>query len=564
LDPRSYDLVQAGCLRSLWAQYPYGSKEQAHEKIGIPLFKPRCGEAARLSGILPYPIETLGYLRSSLLYRVDELRRLEERAAAGLPPGTLMQRAGQSAADWIEAWFAARGAPSARVLILCGPGNNGGDGYACAEALRRLGRHCDCWSPRTGNSRDACDARARWESGGGSVLAQLPPAQHYALVVDALFGIGLERPLDGAYLDALRFVQAQELPLLALDLPSGIDADTGAWIGGIAGAPARWTITFLGDKPGLHTLEGIDAAGTVTVATLGVQDAQGRGLGCLADPSLFAGLLRRRPANCNKGDFGSVDIVGGAPGMVGAGLLSGRAALRLGAGKVFIDAPGEPSLAVDLLQPELMFRTPARRPASGAGSDVLVVGCGLGTDATARQCVAHALEHRGALVIDADALNLLSADADLRKRLGARAPADTVITPHPGEAGRLLAKDTPSVQRDRVGNALELARTLGCIAVLKGAGSVIALPPALAGSGAPYFINPTGGPALASAGSGDVLAGMIGSLLAQHAHARLEAVLAAVWLHGRAADDFGADVGLVASDIAPLAAKALARLRHAS
>jgi hydroxyethylthiazole kinase-like uncharacterized protein yjeF len=240
---------------------------------------------------------------------------------------------------------------------------------------------------------------------------------------------------------------------------------------------------------------------------------------------------------------------------------------------------GAAALAVDPVQPELMLRSLAQLGEPGAAVDVLVAGCGMGTDGVALACVQQALEHAGPLVLDADALNLLAAQPALQRRLAARAAGSTVLTPHPGEAARLLGLETRALQLDRVGHALGLAERLGAIVVLKGAGSVIGLPPALGGG---YVINPTGNAALASAGTGDVLAGMIGALLAQVAradpvgapaegaapapapprpHAALQAVLGGVWLHGQAANDFGATIGLTASDVAPLAARALARLR---
>jgi ADP-dependent NAD(P)H-hydrate dehydratase / NAD(P)H-hydrate epimerase len=227
--------------------------------------------------------------------------------------------------------------------------------------------------------------------------------------------------------------------------------------------------------------------------------------------------------------------------MVGAALLAGRAALRLGAGKVFVQCLGAPALVFDPLQPELMLRTSEQLSGLDAQVDVLVVGCGLGTDATALACVGRALDHAGAVVLDADALNLLATEPELQRQLAARTAATTVLTPHPGEAARLLGLPTRTLQLDRVRHARFLAEKFGSLVVLKGAGSIIAVPPA---HGNRYVINPTGSAALASAGTGDVLAGMIGALLAQAARAKagttlaapaasLQAVLAAVWLHGQ-------------------------------
>jgi len=496
-----------------------------------------------------------------LLYRIDELRQREARALAELPAGTLMQRAGRAAAMAAHDAFLARpGSPGgmprrpAPVLVLCGPGDNGGDGYECALALQAMGYPCRCWSADDGAKAgaQALAARRRWAA-VGPIDAALTPAPAPELVVDALLGIGATRPLEGALLAATRWLRDSGLPVLALDVPSGLDADTGCWIGGVAGAAARLTLTFLGDKPGLHLRQGRAAAGLVRVALLGVAEPPAASIrGRLAAPGDFTSLLLPRPDESNKGSFGTVNIIGGAPGMVGAVLLAGRAALRLGAGKVYVDAIGAPDLRVDLQQPELMLQA-QRRPAP---DDVLLIGCGMGTAGAARQLLHDALSHPGPLLIDADAINLLATDPDARAALAARA-APTVITPHPGEAARVLQATVATVQADRIASATQLADTLRATVVLKGAATVIAEP------GGRYAINPTGGPALASAGTGDVLAGMIAALLAQGADAATAAG-AAAWLHGAAADRHGADVGLVASDIAPLAAREWARLRAAS
>jgi hydroxyethylthiazole kinase-like uncharacterized protein yjeF len=493
------------------------------------------------------------------LYRTAELRALETRAVAGLPAGSLMQRAGEAAAAAIaDAWAhrqglpgtaaapGAGGPPAARILILCGPGNNGGDGFACAGALQALGHRCVCWSPLPTASADARAARQSWEALAGTTVVGAPAAGPFDIAIDALLGIGATRPLDGALLAALRWTQARALPLAALDLPSGIDADTGQWLGGVAGAPAFLTVSFLADKPGLHMRDGLGARGRLRIADLGISPGpyDAKPGGRINGPALFAALLVRRPVDCNKGGNGTVAVAGGAAGMVGAALLAGRAALRLGAGKVFVDCLGAAELAVDLQQPELMLQ-PGRHAGPG---EVLVAGCGMGSGPGAHAALESWIAHDGPAVFDADALNAIARTQDLQSALRARA-RPTVLTPHPGEAGRLLQSDAAAVQGDRLGAACELARTLGAIVVLKGAGTVIAEPD---GS---YVINPTGSPALATAGTGDVLAGMTGALLAQSADP-LAAVHAAVWLHGRAAELHGSDVGLTASEVAALAARA--------
>lgn len=492
------------------------------------------------------------------LYRTDELRRREHRGRASLPAGTLMQRAGEAAAQAIDAfWRATRTAagrsPSpAAILLQCGPGDNGGDGFAGALALRRLGHDCTCWAPLPSASPEAREAREHWRAAGGAIVEELPRGARFDIAVDALLGIGVTRPLGGALLAGLRWTQQQALPVVALDLPSGLNADTGEWVGGVAGADAAVTVTFLGDKPGLHLRDGLQAAGAIEVADLGVPDAPAEAppSGRLVAPDDFAALLAARDPDVNKGRYGSVAVVGGASGMLGAALLAARAALRLGAGKVFVDCLGGPELVVDPLAPELMLQ-PGRVPEAG---DVLVAGCGMGRSAPARARLAQWLAHPGPALFDADALNLLAADPTLMAQLAARA-APTVLTPHPGEAGRLLQMATAQVQADRILAAQRLARETRALVVLKGAGSVIAEP-----SGA-YAVNPTGGPALSSAGTGDVLAGMTGALMAQCADT-VAAVRAAVWLHGQAATLHGCDVGLVASEVAALAAQAWMRLRQ--
>jgi hydroxyethylthiazole kinase-like uncharacterized protein yjeF len=477
------------------------------------------------------------------LLRVAALRAIEAQAAASLPPGTLMARAGRAAADSILAREAPRSA-----CVLCGPGNNGGDGFVVAHELAGRGVSVDCVliGADVPAAADARAAHARWIAAGGRVLRALPDGAHDGVVVDALVGIGLARPLAGTFLDAAAWIGRQRR-VVALDVPSGLDADTGAWVGDIAGVRAGRTVTFIADKPGLHTGAGVDAAGAVTVASLDVPSAESPL--ALTDADDLAPLAAPRRRDSHKGSFGSVAVVGGGRGMVGAALLAARAALRMGAGRVYVDAVGAPELRVDPAQPELMFR---------AGSDVptveaVVAGCGLGDDDAARAALQAAMNCGGALVLDADALNRIALDDALRAQVRDRV-APTVLTPHPLEAARLLRCTSAEVQRDRIGAAARLAGDFGATVLLKGAGSVIA-----AADGR-VRINPTGGPALATAGTGDVLAGMIGALLAQGFDA-WSATLAAAWLHGRAGEVAG-DVGLVAGDLPARAVRAWCALRQ--
>ncbi|MBA2548086.1 MAG: NAD(P)H-hydrate dehydratase, partial [Burkholderiaceae bacterium] len=246
---------------------------------------------------------------------------------------------------------------------------------------------------------------------------------------------------------------------------------------------------------------------------------------------------------------GNAFIVGGNVGMVGAALLAARAALRIGAGRVYVDCVGAAEFRVDPLQPELMFTSAA--PADRM--QALCIGCGLGDDPRALNALQKSLQQSAAVVIDADALNLIASDAALSAQLSART-ATTLLTPHPLEAARLLRCSVEEIQADRINAAQRLAERFGSIVILKGAGTVMVHPDGRCA------INPTGGPALATAGTGDVLAGLIGGLLAQ-GFDPWQSALGGAWLHGRAADSAGFDVGLVASEIAPLAARALGQLR---
>jgi len=484
------------------------------------------------------------------LCRTEELRRIEQEHARKLAPGTLMDRAGRAAAHWIDRHVPER---PASFVVLCGPGNNGGDGYVCARVLRELGHACICWSPAPPAADDARAANAAWAGAGGELIAQLPKGTGFDLIVDAMFGIGLGRPLSGPYLEASNWANGSGTEVVSLDVPSGLEADSGTWVGDVAGVRAQATLTFLADKPGLHMSDGCDAAGAVHVENLGIDSIESSGH--LNGPDQFAEITRPRPRNSHKGLFGSLAVIGGDVGMIGAALLAGRSALRLGAGRVYVCCVGAPDLQVDPVCPELMIRSLDRLPPVQAA----VIGCGLGTTESARRALRQALGQATPVVLDADALNLIALDDRLRQALVAR-EAPSVLTPHPVEAARLLA-GVPAihVNADRIGAAMLLAQQLRSAVVLKGAGTVIVDRP---GGREAYWVNPTGGPALASAGTGDVLAGMIGALIAQGFEPRV-AMLGAVWLHGRAAQSYGADFGLLASEVADLAACELARLRSA-
>jgi hydroxyethylthiazole kinase-like uncharacterized protein yjeF len=404
------------------------------------------------------------------------------------------------------------------VLVLAGPGNNGGDARIMAGLLaERFFRVHVATKPD-----------------------EIPQGKRWGLVVDGLFGIGLAREIAGDYATLVDYANAQPCPVLALDIPSGLDSDTGSVLG--RAVRATHTITFIALKPGLLTRDGPDHCGTVSVAALGleVEKLLAPG-GWVAAHAMFASQLKPRPRNFHKGQAGSVAILGGAAGMTGAALLAGRAALKLGAGRVYVGLLDHDAPSVDFGAPELMLRHPDE--ALGMELDALVVGPGLGQGERAETLVAAALASEMPCVLDADALNLVAANEDLR-RACARHPADTLASPHPAEAARLLGLSTAKVQDDRLAAAQGLSRELSAHVVLKGAGSIV-----VARDGH-WFVNTSGNPGMASAGMGDVLAGILGALLAQKIPGEAALVLG-VHLHGCAADECsrsGTSVGLAAGE----------------
>jgi hydroxyethylthiazole kinase-like uncharacterized protein yjeF len=484
------------------------------------------------------------------LYSVAEICEIEHAAAAGLEPGTLMHRAGQAAANAALGMLESLHRP--RVLLVAGPGNNGGDALETAANLALAGIAVSIIRlPGSGApSAETARALARARASSAEFIDALPPADEWNLAIDGLFGIGLTRAIEGDARTLVETLNRLDCPVLALDVPSGLDADTGAIVGphGIA-VRATHTITFIGDKPGLHTGDGRDHAGVVRVAALGINPAHFMPASAqLNEPALFAHLFAPRPQNSNKGCFGDVAIVGGAHGMAGAPLLSARGALYAGAGRVYLAAL-DPGPGYDSVQPEIMFRDAASYEAGGA---TLVIGPGMGSSGGARRLLTKALGSDSPLVLDADALNLIAGSPELQAQLTARSAA-SLLTPHPLEAARLLGVTGAVVQVDRLAAAREIAARFKSVVVLKGSGSVIAAP------GGAVVINTSGNPGLATAGTGDVLAGVAGSLLAQ-GWPLWETALGAVWLHGAAADRLVEQgvgpIGMTAGEL-PAAVRAL-------
>ena len=497
--------------------------------------------------------------RPTALFGTAATQRIEQTCAGALPPHTLMQRAGLAVARLARAL-----APHARtVWIACGPGNNGGDGLEAALHLQRQGLQAVVsWLGLP--ERAPADARLSWQRAcnAGVRWSDRAPAGMTAadLCIDALLGLGLlpgqnrPAPEPGSPLLALlQQLRSSPAPVLSVDLPTGLQADTGQYSPGFA--PGAWanlphpythkahhTLSLLTLKPGLFTGAGRDAVGSVWFDDLGCSPGNEAPTAWLADPA----PATARPHASHKGSYGDVAIVGGQSlqargigmGMAGAALLAARAALHSGAGRVLVALLDHGALELDTQQPELMLRH-----FDALALEQLTVVCGCGGGQSVYPLLEPVLQRAAQLVLDADALNALAGSAPLQQALQARSQRGqpTVLTPHPLEAARLLGHtDACAVQADRLSAADALAERFGCVVVLKGSGSVVAAP------GQAPSINPTGNALLATAGTGDVLAGMVGAHLAAGASA-MQAALAAVFAHGRAADLWSEGQSLTAS-----------------
>jgi len=453
-------------------------------------------------------------------------RALETSASQTLPTHALMEKAGLAVAQ-----LALAVAPHAhRIWIVCGPGNNGGDGLVAARYLQQWGKApLVSYVPGTNTASDDSTATLNKARQAQVTFTNDVPAD-YALCIDALFGIGLTRSLDGRCAALVAGMNAKLAPVIAVDVPSGLDADTGT--GGPVHVEADYTLSLLTLKPGLFTADGRDACGEIWFNALDVPAPPGPCALLNPQPD-----VKPRNHNTHKGSYGDVAVVGGAPGMVGAALLAAKAALHGGAGRVYI-APLDPDpVRVDLIQPELMFRS---IPDLAYDTLTVVAGCGGGSHIA--QHLATIMQHAKRLVLDADALNAISQSTALQSLLKGRGTHSTVLTPHPLEAARLLGTSCADVQANRVKAAQTLANNFGCTVVLKGSGTVIAAPQRL-----PH-INVTGNAKLASPGTGDVLAGLIGARLAAD-HDPFQSSCEATFLHGQIADDWCLPATMTAQDL---------------
>ena len=472
------------------------------------------------------------------LYSAAQVRELDARLiAAGTPGFELMSRA----AHTIWRALRRRWPDAGAVTVLTGRGNNAGDGYLVAALALRAG-----WRVRVlavGDPAqlqgDAAQARDEALGAGVSVQAWSECAPLEGVVVDALLGTGLSGAVREPYAQAIRQLNAAGVPVLAVDIPSGLCADSGQVLG--VAVRAQLTVTLIGLKIGLFTGVAPDWVGDLLYEDLQADPRLVESQACVARRLAQGSLpcLPARPRTVHKGRLGHVLVVGGDRGFAGAALLAAQSALRGGAGLVSLASRGEHLAPAQARLPEVMSVAVASANqllALGAGASVWVVGPGLGQGAWGRSLLSAAAAAPVPQVWDADALNLLAAGAT-------QLPAGSVITPHPGEAARLLGVDAAEVQADRPAAALELARRYQAVCVLKGAGTLVADP---AGT---LRLCDRGHPVMAGAGLGDVLAGLIGALLGQGL-APLAAASLAVWLHARAGEVLaGKGVGLAASDL---------------
>lgn len=475
------------------------------------------------------------------LYTAAQVRELDARLIAGGTPGfELMQRAAHAAWRALRRRWPDAGA----VTVLAGRGNNAGDGYLVAALAQRAG-----WQVRVlavGDPQalqgDAAKALVEARGCGVSIEPWHAAVALQGVLVDALLGTGISGAVREPYAGAIAAINASGLPVLAIDLPSGLCADTGQVLG--QAVRADLSVTFIGLKLGLFTAEGPDRVGTLVFDDLQADPgivAQVASEAVRLDHGSLARLAPRAPT-AHKGSFGQVLVIGGDLGTGGAALLSAEAALRGGAGMVSLATRPEHVTASLVRRPEIMcsgVESTYSLTTLVERADVLVVGPGLGQAPWGRSLLSLAAQCGLPQVWDADALNLLAAG-------GVQLPTGCVITPHPGEAARLLQCTVAEVQGDRPVAARELARRYACVALLKGAGTLIAAPDGR------LALCDRGHPAMASAGLGDVLAGLIGALLAQDL-APFDAACLGAWLHAAAGERLGEHGrGLAAADLIPV------------
>jgi NAD(P)H-hydrate epimerase len=453
-----------------------------------------------------------------------------------------MQRAGGAAYATLSRILA--DAHGKRLLVICGGGNNGGDGYVVAR-IARLAGYQVALLPLVEEQElkgDALTAAQQWsEVYGPTVSLAEVDFNVYDVIVDAIFGTGLQREVTGKFREAIARINAASRPVLAIDIPSGLSADTGQPLG--IAVQADYTISFIGLKQGLFTGLAADYCGRIEYAGLSVPAAVFDAVPCLAQrlsPSIVRRVLPKRRRCAHKGDFGHVLVIGGDKGMAGAAMMAGFAALRTGAGLVTLATHPEHAASASIRQPELMsygIENARQLKPLLEKATVVAIGPGLGDSDWAQQLFARALDSSLPLVVDADALNLLAENQSTR--------GNWILTPHPGEAARLLGCTNSDIQTDRYAAVRELVDRYQAVTVLKGAGTLIAAP-----ADPVVWVCDRGHPGMASGGMGDVLTGVIAAVLAQCNNAP-DAARTGVCVHAIAAEHAAVtgERGIVATDL---------------
>lgn len=485
------------------------------------------------------------------IYLTEEIRKIEQAVFSRPEPPDLMEKAGRAVAEAAREYCALSDNSPIRVLVLAGPGNNGGDAFVAARYLKHWGYSVSVVFNGEPDRQppDARKARQAWLDSQGKIQPGIPEttdSQNWDLIIDGLFGVGLrqDRPVVGQYLNWIHAVNAMHKPVLAIDIPSGLGSDDGCVYGAVISAAV--TVTFIGSKPGILTRDGPQYCGKLVVCDLELDPVAILPPHAWTINRKLAGIVLPLPreANSHKGSFGNLGILGGNKGMTGAVILAGRAALHTGAGRVYLGMLATPPLEIDIVHPELMIRAPSELFDLDK-MDCLIVGPGMGMNEITYGWLAQALDSDLPLVLDADALNHIAFHSELARTLMQR-EASAIVTPHPAEAARLLDTDTSAIQNDRLHAARRLSEKLNCQVLLKGAGSICARPDGTC------FFNTSGNPGLSSAGTGDVLSGIIGALIVQ-GQTPEDALLLAVYLHGAAADELlkqnNGPVGMTASEV---------------
>jgi NAD(P)H-hydrate epimerase len=502
----------------------------------------------------------------------QQMKNIDRRAIRGfgIPGPVLMENAAAAIMAEMEKFF--DGLANVRVGIICGKGNNGGDGLALARRLSIRGVPVRVallapFSAVAGEAKVNLSILRRMDveivqNAAAKALADIMSWSD--VLVDAMLGVGLSAPLKGVYAQAVNMMNASGRPIVSIDIPTGINADTGAVMGAAVSADLTVTMALL--KRGLVLHPGAERAGTVRVADIGIPseviEKEEIAVGLLGRGSAWGVITRRNP-DSHKGDYGHLMLIAGSPGKAGAAVMAAKGALRTGPGLVSIASPNNlvPIIQSQLAEAMCLPSAESMEGTLGTGAEVellkaagamtaVAIGPGLSAHFETAQVVRDLVQSVTVpMVIDADGLNALAGHADVLKR----AKAPVILTPHPGEMGRLLRVPSAEVQKDRINLASGFAMKYKVIVVLKGAGTVVALP------GGKVFINSTGNPGMATGGTGDVLTGMIGGLLAQ-GHPAAEAACLAVYLHGLAGDIAAKEKGetsMIAGDVIEKIAEAI-------